>query len=182
MPLTRRLILQKARRHPPPTRSAQAPTDCKRTVSGTLSLPSRGTFHLSLTVLVRYRSPGSIQAYRVVPADSQQISRARCYLGTLHGSRGVFVYGTLTRYGRPFQTTSTNTHGFSLPPVTAVTGRKAPQPHDHIPCRVSHDRCLASSAFARHYSRNHTCFLFLWVLRCFTSPRSLPTPYTFRRG
>src|SRR6201995_1772980 len=33
-----------------------------------------------------------------------------------------------------------------------------------------------SSAFARHYSRNHTCFLFLRVLRCFTSPRSLPTP------
>src|SRR5271156_5421397 len=33
-----------------------------------------------------------------------------------------------------------------------------------------------SSAFARHYSRNHTCFLFLRVLRCFTSPRSLPHP------
>src|SRR6476619_3586822 len=31
-------------------------TDCKPTVSGTISLPSRGTFHLSLTVLVRYRS------------------------------------------------------------------------------------------------------------------------------
>lgn len=37
-----------------------APTDCKHTVSGTISLPSRGTFHLSLTVLVRYRSLGSI--------------------------------------------------------------------------------------------------------------------------
>jgi hypothetical protein len=31
---------------------------------------------------------------------------------------------------------------------------------------------LASSAFARHYSRNHYCFLFQRVLRCFTSPRS----------
>src|SRR5689334_2263178 len=38
----------------------KAPTDCRHTVSGTISLPSRGTFHLSLTVLVRYRSPGSI--------------------------------------------------------------------------------------------------------------------------
>ena len=37
-------------------------TDCKHTVSGTLSLPSRGTFHHSLTVLIRYRSSGSIQA------------------------------------------------------------------------------------------------------------------------
>ena len=38
----------------------QAPTDCRQSVSGTISLPSRGTFHLSLTVLVRYRSPRSI--------------------------------------------------------------------------------------------------------------------------
>ena len=39
---------------------------------------------------------------------------------------------------------------------------------------------MACSAFARHYSRNHNCFLFLWVLRCFTSPRSLQHPHTFR--
>ena len=31
---------------------------------------------------------------------------------------------------------------------------------------------LGSSAFARHYLRNHCYFLFLWVLRCFSSPRS----------
>src|SRR5690625_7584122 len=41
---------------------------------------------------------------------------------------------------------------------------------------------LATSAFARHYSRNHNCFLFLRVLRCFTSPRSLHTIYTFNGG
>ncbi len=52
-----------------------------------------------------------------------------------------------------------------------------PRPHMRNPCRVSHARGLASSGFARHYSRNHFCFLFLWVLRCFTSPRSLHTPY-----
>ena len=40
---------------------------------------------------------------------------------------------------------------------------------------------MASSAFARHYLRNHGCFLFLWVLRCFTSPRSLQLPYVFRQ-
>src|SRR5258706_16348254 len=43
-----------------PSPHTEAPTDCRHTVSGTISLPSRGTFHLSLTVLVRYRSPGSI--------------------------------------------------------------------------------------------------------------------------
>ena len=59
-----------------------APTDCRHTVSGTLSLPSRGTFHPSLTVLVHYRSPGSIQPYQVVLADSHGISRAPRYSGT----------------------------------------------------------------------------------------------------
>ena len=32
---------------------------------------------------------------------------------------------------------------------------------------------LGSYAFARHYLRNHCCFLFLRVLRCFSSPGSL---------
>src|SRR6201994_3907902 len=81
MPLTRRLILQKARHHPHATSAQKALTDCRRTVSGTISLPSRGTFHHSLTVLVRYRSPGSIQPYQVVLADSQQILGVRCYSG-----------------------------------------------------------------------------------------------------
>ena len=66
---------------PSPHDKSRALTDCRHTVSGTISLPSRGTFHHSLTVLIRYRSLGSIQAYRVVPADSQQIPRARCYSG-----------------------------------------------------------------------------------------------------
>ena len=38
------------------TRSHTAPTACRHTVSGAISLPSRGAFHLSLTVLVHYRS------------------------------------------------------------------------------------------------------------------------------
>ena len=94
---------------PSPHDKSKALTDCKRTVSGTLSLPSRGTFHHSLTVLIRYRSLRSIQAYRVVPADSQQIPRARCYSGkTFHESRQIFGYGALTLSGRPSQTTSPN--------------------------------------------------------------------------
>ncbi len=36
---------------------------------------------------------------------------------------------------------------------------------------------LGSSYFARHYSRNRFLFLFLWVLRCFSSPRSLLIHY-----
>src|SRR5438477_4268974 len=41
-----------------PEGSRQHPlTACRHSVSGTVSLPSRGAFHLSLTVLVHYRSP-----------------------------------------------------------------------------------------------------------------------------
>ncbi len=67
MPLTRRLILQKARHHP-----KKALTDCKHTVSGTISLPSRGTFHHSLTVLIRYRSQ---QVFRLTGWSRQIHSR-----------------------------------------------------------------------------------------------------------
>ena len=37
-------------------RSTQAPTPCKHMVSGLFHSPCRGSFHLSLTVLVHYRS------------------------------------------------------------------------------------------------------------------------------
>src|SRR6202046_796978 len=57
-----------------------------------------------------------------------------------------------------------------------------PLPRIRNACRLSHVLGLACSAFAHHYSRNRGCFLFLWVLRCFTSPRFLHPPYVFRRG
>ena len=56
-----------------------------------------------------------------------------------------------------------------------------PQPRTRNACRLSHAHGLGSSAFAHHYSRNHYCFLFLRVLRCFTSPRSHQPAYTFSR-
>ena len=132
------------------TPSARKPlTDCKHTVSGTISLPSRGTFHHSLTVLIRYRSPRSIQAYRVVPADSQRISRARCYLGTqIAGPQGFQV-----RDSHPLRPTlpSRSPNPRTSTPDPAEPGHHAPQHHTRNPCRVSHACGLASSAFARRY-------------------------------
>ena len=68
-------------------------------------------------------------------------------------------------------------HFLTAPTAGRRMEKTLPQPHNRNPCRVSHDHGLASSDFARHYSRNHNCFLFLRVLRCFTSPRSPLTPY-----
>lgn len=56
--------------------------------------------------------------------------------------------------------------------------RSVPRPHLRNACRL-HVNGLGSSGFARRYSRNHYCFLFLWVLRWFTSPRSPPQAYVF---
>ncbi len=83
---------------------------------------------------------------------------------------------------RTFRMSFAYTNGLSLSDRPADRSRKLPQPRIRNPCRVSHANGLASSGFARHYSRNHGCFLFLRVLRCFTSPRSLHTPYIFRCG
>ena len=59
--LTRRLILQKARHQTFPCEHGHSPlTACKYAASGSISLRSPGAFHLSLTVLLRYRSLGSI--------------------------------------------------------------------------------------------------------------------------
>ena len=50
LPVTRWVIMQKARDHPEGLSLFEGSL-----VSGSVSLPSRGAFHLSLTVLVRYR-------------------------------------------------------------------------------------------------------------------------------
>src|SRR5580693_2508931 len=57
-----------------------------------------------------------------------------------------------------------------------------PQPRSRNACWLSHVIGLACSLFAHHYSGNRGCFIFLWVLRCFTSPRYLHLPYVFRQG
>ena len=149
-------------------------------VSGTISLPSRGTFHHSLTVLIHYRSTGSIQAYQVVLADSHGIPRAPSYSGN-HSTAAERI--TTTGLS---PSTVDHPRSFVYTPaphrdVPADTPRAGPQHRTCNPCRVSHTYGLAPSAFARHYSRNHFCFLFLWVLRCFTSLRSLQPAYVFSR-
>ena len=45
---------------PPCGGHLRLPLHCERTVSRSISLPSRGSFHLSLAVLVHYRSAGSV--------------------------------------------------------------------------------------------------------------------------
>ena len=110
---------------------------CKHKVSGTLSLPSRGAFHLSLTVLLLYRSSGSILAWRVVPPASHGIPRVPRYSGSGYILIN-FDYVALTLYDWPSQTIR-----LSMIPDIAVRN-----PGDIATSG------LASSDFARHYFRN----------------------------
>ncbi len=91
-----------------------------------------------------------------------------------------FVYRTLTVYGRPSHAVRLSRDLVTLcQPGRA--DRMVPQPRTRNAYQLSHAHGLGSSAFAHHYSRNHSCFLFLRVLRCFTSPRSHQPAYTFNR-
>ena len=117
--------------------------------------PVRGSFHLSLTVLVHYRSLRSIQPYRMVPADSHKASPTSRYSG-YHYPSISYVYVAVTRYGQ-----------VSHPVLLHFT--------IHVvvlqPQLCRNIAGLGSFPFARHYSGNHYYFLFLCLLRCFSSAR-----------
>ena len=149
--VTRWLILQKARRH---RYMRSAPAARGRAVSGAVSLPSRGAFHLSLTVLVRYRSQESVQPWRVVPPASGRIPRVRAYSGRRARSPGRFAYGALTPSGRPSQAVRLRA-GFVTPP--GVWSPRTPPPATPQSQRlqaVTVAVVWASPAFARRYSRD----------------------------
>src|SRR5215216_7214086 len=76
--------MQKARSQP--CRGPKPPTSLLPLVGTWFQVlfhsPPRGAFHLSLTVLVRYRSHGSLSPWRVVPPASRPITRVGRYSGT----------------------------------------------------------------------------------------------------
>ena len=114
--------------------------------------PLPGFFSPFLHSTLRYRSLGSIQAWRVVPPASHRISRVRRYSGSCSLSR-LFAYMTVTFFGVPSHALQ-----LKLKMLNAV----------HNPAGIA-VHGLASFAFARHYSQNLVWFLFLPLLRCFSS-------------
>ena len=93
--------MQKARRRP------KASTACRHTVSGSFSLPYSGFFspfpHGTSSLSVS-------QEYLALPDGSgrfRQDFTCPALLRILLSFTNYFVYGTITLYGRPFQTFST---------------------------------------------------------------------------
>ena len=88
----------------------------------------------------------------MVPQYSVRIPRVRTYFGYCRLTSD-FVYKTLTSSG----------HASHRVRLSSVIPRSV-----HNPISIS-TYGLASCAFARHYSRNLVWFLFLSLLRCFSS-------------
>ena len=93
----------------------------------------------------------------MAPPYSHRVSRVRRYSGYRWLFR-LFVYRTLTFFGW-------TSHSIPLNLYNAVF---CPNPESITTLG------LASSAFARHYLRNLSWFLFLALLRCFSSGGSPP--------
>ncbi len=131
--LTRWLILLKARR--------QDDHSTLRPVVSTqfqilFHSPRRGSFHLSLTVLMRYRSSRVFSLGGWTPQFHTMLAcivLLRILATTLN-----CAYGTLTLYGRPSQIVRLHIHAAHASPATPASVNAG----------------LGYSAFARHYSRN----------------------------
>src|SRR3989440_11626157 len=104
----------------------------------------------------------------MVSADSSRVSRAPPSSGTSFESRS-FSSTRLSRSMAPLSRGVRLTTGL----VTLLLLALQPPSHPKV------KRVWATSDFARHYFRNRDCFLFLQVLRWFTSLGSLVPDYGF---
>src|SRR5581483_9260476 len=87
--------------------------------SGSLSSPSRGAFHLSLTVLVHYRSPNVLSLGGWSPRLPTRFRVSRGTQDPRHPARSC-LYGTLTRCGGSFQNLRVGACWTSPGPTTPV--------------------------------------------------------------
>ena len=93
----------------------------------------------------------------MVPAHSIKVSRVSMYSG-FRSVSSPFAYGAFTLSGRLSQNRSLNLSQWLMQSVTPACTHAG----------------LGSSGFARRYFRNRCFFLFLRLLRCFSSPGSPP--------
>src|SRR5688572_5725025 len=109
----------------------------------------------------------------MVLVDSRGISRVPRYSGTCPASQHVFVYRAITVYGGSFADPSTN---------TLVSYSPALRPNRPYNPAVHARRFGLFRVRSPLLAESLSCFLFLEVLRWFTSLRCLPHPYVFRMG
>ena len=147
--------MQKARCHP----TVGAPTACRHTGSGTISLPCTGFF-----------SP--------FPHGTRSLSVSREYLALADGPAGFTQNSSCSALLRiPMGLDRVRVRGCH-PLRRRFPARFCSPVYDRgsvlLPRKRRNVCGLGCSPVARHYWGNHSCFLFLQVLRCFSSLRSPP--------
>lgn len=180
--ITRRLILQKARSHITDKENlVYAPTACRHTVSGTISRPLTGAL---FTFPSRYWSTIGHQGVFRLTRWSWQIHTGflgpRATWDPLQQSTGFRLPGS---HGlrRPFPEAS------ATPSISHCSrSRQKPlegpaTPHTQRLPAITRIRFSLIRFRSPLLTESLNCFLFLRVLRCFTSPRYHQPPYTFRR-
>ena len=117
----------------------------------------------------------------MVLADSRRPSRNRRYSGALTGGQYVSCTGPLPSAAGLSRAVPLHTDFVTPRPIWCSVS-EVPQPRTGNATRLFHQFGLGSSRFARRYSGNRFFFLFLRVLRCFSSPGSLRHAYVFSMG
>ena len=145
--------MQKARRHP------QAPTACKHMVSGSFSL-----------LYSRCFSP--------FPHGTCSLSVSHQYLALPDGPGGFRQNFTCSVLLRILLVNKSISNTGLSPSMVVLSKTFFYKFILHVvvlqPQNYRNNLGLGCSLFVRHYSGNHYCFLFLWLLRCFSSPGQLP--------
>jgi hypothetical protein len=127
-----------------------APTACRQQVSGSLSLPSRGAFHLSLTVLVHYRWQRVFSLRRWSSWNSRKVSRVPRYLGSGTGANALSPTGlspSLAGLSSPLRVT----RWFLTPRRDHRPDRSLPRPRNGNAGELFHHHGLGWPPFARRY-------------------------------
>ena len=132
--------------------------------------PVRSAFHLSLTVLIHYRSQRSIQPYQMVLADSHKLPLISWYSGVYSEKLNCFCLRDYHLLWFNFPENSANNLISYFSALSQIGQNTSHYPANTTVASFNMLNGLSCFPFARHYSGNHGCFLFLRVLRCFSSP------------
>ena len=111
----------------------------------------------------------------MVLPGSRRVPRVPRYSGTKRGSLSLFAYGAFTLCRRSFQIVRLRNR-FVTPRRHCSSTMSGPATPLLQRLQTWHNNGLGCSLFARRYWGNRFCFLFLRVLRWFTSPGWLRHP------
>jgi hypothetical protein len=172
---SRRFVLQKARRHP--TRELRRIAGAR--FQALFHSPLPGCFSPVPRGTLRYRS---CRVFSLGTWSSQLPTEFHVLRGTHESpaSQHPYADGALTRCGRPFQWRLARMLVSKLARGSCRAARGTVLPHTRIGRQTTQRTWFGLRAFRSPLLRAFS--LFHRVLRCFSSPGSLRTPYVFRGG